>query len=129
MSRNRKNQTVALRFGPALKVLSLCVFLAGAGVGYVWQKDQINTLGDRIKQREAKYERLRRQNDMLSRALSALQSPAEIEARIKQLDLGLVPSTPDQIVHLVDAPVSMENALSNSVRLYAEQAQAAGIHR
>ena len=52
MSRNRKHQNAAVRFGPALRVLALCAFVASAGVGYVWQKEQINTLAERKKQIE-----------------------------------------------------------------------------
>ncbi len=104
MSRNRKHQTAAVRFGPALKALSLCVFLGGSGVGYVWQKDQINVLANRLKAAESRYEHLRRQNDRLYRVLAMLQSHSEIEAQIKRIDLGLIAPQPDQIVRLVEQP-------------------------
>ena len=45
MARNRKYQSAAIRFGPALKALLLCLLIGGSGVGYVWQKDQIIRLG------------------------------------------------------------------------------------
>jgi len=102
MSRNRKHKTAAVRFGPALKALGLCVFLGGSGVGYVWQKDQINVLADRLKACESRYDQLRRQNDRLGRVLAMLQSHSEIEAQIKRIDLGLVAAQPDQIVRLVE---------------------------
>jgi hypothetical protein len=121
MSRNRKNQAAAVRFGPALKALSLCLFLGGSGVGYVWQKEQIYTLSDHLKQSEVRYEQLRRQNDRYSRVLAALQSPAELEARIKQVELGMVAAQPDQIVHLVDLPAGPDAVTNSSQRLYAEQ--------
>jgi hypothetical protein len=41
MARNRKNQSAAMRFGPVLKALLLCLLIGGSGIGYVWQKDQI----------------------------------------------------------------------------------------
>ena len=45
MARNRKYQTAANRFGPALKAFLLCLLIGGSGVGRVWQKDQISRLG------------------------------------------------------------------------------------
>ena len=52
MAKNRKHQSAAIRFGPALKAFLLCVLIGGSAVGYVWQKSQIEQLGDQIKQRE-----------------------------------------------------------------------------
>ena len=56
MARNRKYQSAAIRFGPTLKALLLCLLIGGSGVGYVWQKDQIYQLGQQIRKREL-YER------------------------------------------------------------------------
>ena len=52
MAKNRKNQSAAIRFGPALKAVFLCLLIAGSAVGYVWQKSQIYQLGQQIRQRE-----------------------------------------------------------------------------
>ena len=41
MAKNRKNQSAAIRFGPAIKAFLLCALVGGAGVGYVWQKGRI----------------------------------------------------------------------------------------
>ena len=53
MARNRKYQSAAIRFGPALKAFLLCLLIGGSAVGYVWQKNQIYQLGQQIKLREA----------------------------------------------------------------------------
>jgi hypothetical protein len=119
MSRNRKHQTAAVRFGPALKAFSLCVFLGGSGVGYVWQKDQINVLGERIRQTEKRLDQVRSKNEQLHRLLTSLQTPAAIEARIKKLELGLVAPTPDQIVRLVDVLQIQDASAAGTERLYA----------
>ncbi len=118
MSRNRKHQTAAVRFGPALKALSLCLFLGGSGVGYVFQKEQINTLGDRLRQVERRFDQVRGQNERLARVLATLQSPAEIEARIKKIDLGLVAPQPDQIVRLVDSFPGPDAAVTAGAPVY-----------
>src|SRR3954467_1391310 len=69
MSRNRKHQTAAVRFGPALKALALCLFMGGSGVGYVWQKEQINVLGEKLHKSEVLHEQLHRQNERLAHVL------------------------------------------------------------
>jgi hypothetical protein len=48
MAKNRKNQSAAIRFYPALKALFLCLLIAGLALGYVWQKSQIYQLGRQI---------------------------------------------------------------------------------
>jgi len=96
MAKNRKNQSVVLRFGPALKALGLCVLIGGAAVGYVWQKNQIDQLFRQIKERELKTAELRDQNKKLREQLAILQSPARLEQKLKDLNLGLVqPSARD----------------------------------
>jgi len=130
MSRNRKNQTAAIRYGPALKALCLCLFLGASGIGYVYQKDQINVLNERRRQCEVRLDQLRHQNERLARVLAALQSPAEIEARIKQLDLGMTAPQPDQVVRLVDAmPPESVIPVSSVETLYAAQRSGTFVHR
>jgi hypothetical protein len=121
MSRNRKHQSAAVRFGPALKALSLCVFLGGSGVGYVWQKDQINILADQLKAGEHRYDQLRRQNERLARVLAMLESHSEIEAQIKRIGLGLVAPEPDQIVRLIEQPLPPDGSVGKDEPLYAGQ--------
>ena len=62
MAKNRKNQSAAIRFGPALKALFLCLVIAGSAVGYVWQKSQIYQLGQQIRQCEIRLKQLRDEN-------------------------------------------------------------------
>ena len=93
--------------------------MASAGVGYVWQKEQINTLAERKKQIEIHYEQLREQNARRARVLATLQTPGEIEARIKRSELGLVAPLPDQIVRLVEVPLRPQMVGTNGERLYA----------
>ncbi len=120
MSRNRKHQTAGARFGPALKALGLCVVLAGSGLGYVWQKDQINKLGERLKQCEKRHEQVRGENERLARILETLQTPAQIEARIRQSGLEMLEPQPDQIVRLVEGPPPVASPAATE-RLYAGQ--------
>lgn len=121
MSRNRKNQTAAVRFGPALRALSLCVFLGGSGVGYVWQKDQINLLGDQVRLCEKQYQQMRGRNVQLMRILASMQSPAAIEAQIRKIDLDMAAPEPDQIVRISESGPSADISGGEPERLYAVQ--------
>jgi len=102
MARNRKNQSAAIRFGPALKAFLLCLFIGGSGVGYVWQKNQIYELGQQIRKREQRLADLRDQNEKFKRQLVVLHTPASLEARAKELKLDLAPPQPSQIRRLVE---------------------------
>ena len=100
MARNRKSQSAAIRFGPALKAIVLCLVLGGFGIGYVWQKNQIWELGQQIKQRELKLEKIRHENASLVKNLNTMRSPPQLERKIKELNLGLVPPHPSQVWRL-----------------------------
>ena len=89
MARNRKYQSAAIRFGPALKAFLLCLLIGGSGIGYVWQKDQIQRLGEQIKKREIRLAALKNENEKRARQLATMRSPAFLERRIKELNLGL----------------------------------------
>src|SRR5262245_55404711 len=104
MARNRKNQSAAVRFGPALKAFMLCLFIGGAGVGYVWYKNQVSILGQQIKEREVQLAELQRQNKMSRAQMEALSSPIALDALVKKLNLGLVAPPVSQIVRLVEIP-------------------------
>ena len=102
MARNRKHQTAAIRFGPALWALLLCVLIGGSGVGYVWQKSQIDRLSKQRKEREVRLDELVTSNNKLSKQLAGLRSPAQLDRRVKELNLGLGPALPGQVLRLIE---------------------------
>ena len=104
MARNRKSQSAAVRFAPALKAFMLCLFIGGSGVGYVWYKSQVDVLGRQNLEREARLAELQRENKMARAQLQALCSPIALEARVKKLNLGLIAPPVSQIVRLVEIP-------------------------
>ena len=105
MARNRRHQSAAIRFGPALKAVVLCLVIGGSAVGYVWQKDQIQQLRDRIAKGEQALEALRRQNEKLHRQLFTLRSPTNLERLAQQYHPGLVRPAPDQVIRLSERDV------------------------
>ncbi len=103
MAKNRKNQAAALQFAPVLKVVLICFLICGSAVGYVWQKNEIYRLGQQIRQREARLAQLQRDNQRLSDQIAILHSPVMLDQRAKELNLGLAPAQPEQVVRLTDA--------------------------
>jgi len=120
MAKNRKNQSAAIRFGPALKALFLCLLFAGSAVGYVWQKSQIYQLGQQIRQREVRLARLQNDDQKLGDQLSILQSPTMLDRRARELNLGLTPAQPMQVLRLAE-PVSALPENRNLTRQFAER--------
>ena len=111
MAGNRKRQSAAIRFGPALKASFLCLLIAGSAVGYVWQKGQIYLLGQDIRQRETRLAQLRNENQRLRDQFAILRSPVMLDQRARELNLGLVPVQPNQIWRLPEpaTPAGIEN--------------------
>jgi len=112
MAKNRKNQAAAIRFGPALKAAFLCLLIGGTAVGYVWQKGEIYRLGQQISQREIKLKQLRNDNKRLSEQVSILHSPPLLDQRVKELNLGLGPMSPLQVVRLSEPPPAKSDNLT-----------------
>jgi cell division protein FtsB len=102
MARNRKYKSAAIRFGPVLKTVVICAIIGGACVGYVWQKDQISRLGKQILERERRIKELQALNVKLQNHLGDLRSPQYLEAKIKDLKLGLVRPSPSQVWRLAE---------------------------
>ena len=102
MARNRKNQSAAIRFGPAIKALFVCLLVGGSGVGYVWQKSQIAELGQQIRKREQELTALQETNEKLGKQLALIHSPRFLEEKVRELNLGLVPAQPFQVWRLPD---------------------------
>jgi len=57
-------------------------------------------LGQQINTREKRLMWLEDQNDKLRKQLSRMRSPPQIETRIKELNLGLLPPQPVQVWRL-----------------------------
>ena len=112
MTGNRETQSAAAYFGTALKVVLLCSVVCGASVGYVWQKSRIIQLGQEIRQRDSRLKQLREDNQKLAEQLANLHLPPFLDQRVKELNLGLVPASPSQMVRLPEpsAPQKRESS-------------------
>ena len=106
MAKNRNSQSASIRFGPALAAFFACFVIAGAAVGYVWQKGQIYQLGKQIRANEIRLAQLQKDDDQRVKGLAELRSPMKLDARARELNLGLMPAQPVQVVRLAEPAVS-----------------------
>ena len=118
MAKNRKNQAAAIRFGPALKASFLCLLIGGSAIGYVWQKSEIGRLGQQILEREKRLTQTQNENKRLGDQIAILHSPVMLDRRAKELNLGLVPAQPFQVVRITEAAPVLEK---NGSRQFAQR--------
>jgi len=102
MAKKRKNLSAAFWFGPALAAPLICLVIAGAAVGYVWQKGEIERLGRLTRQREHRLRDLTDAHQRLAEQILMEQSPARLDQRVREMNLGLVPLQPGQVVRLAE---------------------------
>ena len=91
-----------MQFGTVAKSVMTCVCVAGVGICYVWQKNQIYKLGDEIKKRESALLAAEKRGAMLASQVAQLKSPSLLEDRCQQYNLGLVSPRETQVVHLYE---------------------------
>jgi hypothetical protein len=113
MAKNRNSQSASIRFAPALAAFFACFVIAGAAVGYVWQKGQIYQLGKQIRANEIRLAQLQKDDDQRVKDLAELRSPMKLDARARELNLGLLPAQPMQVVRLAEPQIfsSPENKI------------------
>jgi len=88
--------------GTVARSVFTCICIAIVGIGYVWQKNQIYRLGDEIKKRESALLAAEKRNAMLASQVAQLKSPAFLEARCQEYNLGLVSPRETQMVRLYE---------------------------
>ena len=85
--------------------------IGGFCVGYVLQKNKIFELGQQIGLRQAKLERLKKENQLLNDRFETLKLPQRLAERVRDLKLGLFPPQPNQVIWVTEpTPPSNTNA-------------------
>ena len=124
MAGNRKSQSAAIRFGPALKAAFLCLLIAGSAIGYVWQKNEIYRLSQQIRQGELRLKQMTDSNEKLRLKLADLRSPLMLDQRARELNLGLAPAQPMQVWRLPEPSAAPPENHALRSQLAARQAGA-----
>lgn len=119
---SRKTKSNPLSGGTIMRIVLGSAFVCLVGVGYLWQKREIHILGREIKGLEVQLDKLEKGNAALSRAYATMCSPAELDARVKRMGLGLQAPQPDQIVRLPEpVPESGRTDLALGVETQTNQ--------
>ena len=124
MAGNRKSQSAAIRFGPALKAAFLCLLIAGSAIGYVWQKNEIYRLSQQIRKGELRLKQMTDGNEKLRVKLADLRSPLMLDQRARELNLGLAPAQPMQVWRLPEPSAVPPGNHALARQLAARQAAA-----
>src|SRR5688500_2715023 len=91
-----------------LLMVCICGIICLAGIGYVWAKTEVYSLGRTIKTLEVRLDELHRTNDALRREFAAMCKPQELEKKVKAM--GLSAPAPDQIVRIMEPVAVAEKA-------------------
>jgi hypothetical protein len=114
-----RRKSAPLKPKTILTTIVLCGAVCLAGIGYVWAKTQVWTLGREIKALEMRRDDLKRANDTLSRTYAAMCTQHELDERVKRLNLGLGRPTPYQLVRMTEpTPLARQSA---EQKIYAAQ--------
>jgi hypothetical protein len=97
MSRRKR---APLKPATVVSSIMVCGALCLAGIGYIWAKAQVWALSKQIKTLEVRRDELKRNNERLEQRYAAMCTPAQLDAEVKRLKLGLIAPLPDQMVRL-----------------------------
>ena len=82
----------------------VCLFLAAAPCGYVWNKTQIHDLGIQIRNYEVRLDEAKRKRQALDLKWAGMNSQENLEDLVKRMRLEIGPPSPDQIIRLPEMP-------------------------
>lgn len=116
----KKSETHA--FVNQLLVYTLVVigFSGSIGLGTVWLRHQISVTANTVKRLEARLAEVKRHSDEKEAEIGSAESPAMLELRNEQWQLGLQPPAPNQVQHIDIDPVRQLAAKRNRA-LFADE--------
>jgi hypothetical protein len=112
MNRSHRKNCNTVNAASLARWIVVTVFLALAGLSYVYLTLQLYHLGERRKAVENELATLRTQNDVASAQIAALTSRSALQRRLKEGYLKMVPISEANIVRLtMPAHSADENAI------------------
>ena len=109
MNRSHRRNCNAVNAASLARWIVVTVFLALAGLSYVYLTLQLYHLGERRKAVENELAGLRTQNDIASAQITALTSRSALQRRLKEGYLKMVPISEANIVRLTMPARSAED--------------------
>jgi len=106
----RRNKSHQLPLFPICKIILLAVFVAVAGVSYVYLKIQQHGLGDELRQIERELTEVRSYNEVLQAQISGLTSRRALQERLNEGFINLVPIEDNRIARLLPPVMDTQTA-------------------
>jgi cell division protein FtsB len=100
MNSYRRAPAPSIRIASLCKVIISAVFIASAGISYVYLKNQLKLSGDKQIDLERQLAEVRKENEATQLQIDNLTSLAALKKRLAQNSFGLVPITTDAVVRL-----------------------------
>lgn len=107
LSTHSRKHVNEIHIAPLFKWLLLAVFVAAAGLLYVYVKNQQHLLGSRTRDVEKRINEVRAYNEVLLARISALSSRAELQRKLDRGVIALQPIVDTSIARLTP-PASAE---------------------
>lgn len=100
MNSYRRAPATSMRIASLCKVIIAAVFIASAGISYVYLKNQLKLSGDEQIKLEHDLAEIRKDNEGMQLQIDSLTSLPAIKKKLAENSFGLVPITTDQVVRL-----------------------------
>jgi hypothetical protein len=97
---NRRKHTNIVPVAALVRWVAVAIFLAAAGLGYVYFKNQMQTTGNEIRTMEAQLSTLRTQDDAVRAQIDRLSSHSYLQRRLAEGFIQLTPIRDDRIVRV-----------------------------
>jgi cell division protein FtsL len=94
----RRRKSASLKPKSIMGAIAVCSVISLAGIGYIWAKTEVYSLGRQIKTLEVRLDELHSTNDAMKREFAVMCTQTELGRRVKSL--GLVAPAPDQIIRI-----------------------------
>ena len=111
MALNRRRHANALPIASIATWVLVCIFLGGAGLGYVYLKNQIHTTGSKIKALERELAELNTQDEVTRSKIASLSSRSALQRRLNEGFIKLIPISDDRLVRVEALPRKENNEL------------------
>jgi hypothetical protein len=98
MADNRRRHANTVPIARFVICVVVGVFVCGAGLAYVWCKNDLYATGTQLKKLEGELAQLRSRNEAARTNIAKLTSTAELDKRHTAGWMKLIPITPDRIV-------------------------------
>jgi hypothetical protein len=115
MATNRRKHTAPIKILPLAKSFVIVLFVALAGLLFVYLKNGLHPMGGQIKALERELSELSARNEVLKAKINSLSSRAVLQRRLDEGFVKMIPITDDRIVRVSAPPARIATNEAGSV--------------